>query len=273
MLSISMVLLLCSSAYFSGTETAMMAINRYRLKHLVKKKHRAARISNKLLRYPDRLLGVILIGNNLVNFTAATIATIIGMRLFGDTGVLLAPWVLTATFLVFAEVAPKTLAAERPERWAFKAVYVLEPIQRLLVIPVKMVNLLSNAIVRLFLKNEPAQSDNLSTDELRTVVNEGAKGVGERQNMMVRLLDLDQVSVNDIMIPRGEIEAIDIDSEMNEIVEVASNSQYTLLPIYKESINNIIGILHLRRLARFMGSNEFTKSDLMQLTREPYYIP
>ena len=273
MLSISMVLLLCSSAYFSGTETAMMAINRYRLKHLVKKKHRAARISNKLLRYPDRLLGVILIGNNLVNFSAATIATIIGMRLFGDTGVLLAPWVLTATFLVFAEVAPKTLAAERPERWAFKAVYVLEPIQRLLVIPVKMVNLLSNAIVRLFLKNEPAQSDSLSTDELRTVVNEGAKGVGERQNMMVRLLDLEQVSVNDIMIPRGEIEAIDIDSEMNEIVEVASNSQYTLLPIYKESINNIIGILHLRRLARFMGSNEFTKSDLMQLTREPYYIP
>tara|TARA_A100001015_G_scaffold304537_1_gene395847 strand:- start:1329 stop:2579 length:1251 start_codon:yes stop_codon:yes gene_type:complete len=268
-----MVLLLCSSAYFSGTETAMMAINKYRLKHLVKKKHRAARISNRLLRYPDRLLGVILIGNNLVNFTAATIATIIGMRLFGDTGVLLAPWVLTAVFLVFAEVAPKTLAAERPERWAFKAVYLLEPIQRLLVIPVKMVNLLSNAIVRLFLKNEPAQSDNLSTDELRTVVNEGAKGVGERQNMMVRLLDLEQVSVNDIMIPRGEIEAIDIDSKMSEIVEVASNSQYTLLPIYKESINNIIGILHLRRLARFIGANEFTKSDLMQLTREPYYIP
>ena len=272
-LSISMVLLLFSSAYFSGTETAMMAINKYRLKHLVKKKHRAARISNKLLRYPDRLLGVILIGNNLVNFTAATIATIIGMRLFGDTGVLLAPWVLTATFLVFAEVAPKTLAAERPERWAFKAVYVLEPIQRLLVVPVKMVNMVSNAIVRIFLKNQPAQSKSLSTDELRTVVNEGAKGVGERQNMMVRLLDLEQVSVNDIMIPRGEIEAIDLDSEMSKIIKVASHSQYTLLPIYKESINNIIGILHLRRLARFLGANEFTKSDLMQLTWEPYYIP
>ena len=268
-----MVLLLFSSAYFSGTETAMMAINKYRLKHLVKNKHRAARISNKLLRYPDRLLGVILIGNNLVNFTAATIATIIGMRLFGDTGVLLAPWVLTATFLVFAEVAPKTLAAERPERWAFKAVYVLEPIQRLLVIPVKMVNMVSNAIVRIFLKNQPAQSKSLSTDELRTVVNAGAKGVGERQKMMVRLLDLEQVSVNDIMIPRGEIEAIDLDSEMSKIIKVASNSQYTLLPIYKESINNIIGILHLRRLARFLGANEFTKSDLMQLTWEPYYIP
>ena len=273
MLSIAMVILLLSSAYFSGTETAMMAINRYRLKHLVKKKNRAARISNRLLRTPDRLLGVILIGNNLVNFSAATIATIIGMRLFGDTGVLLAPWVLTAVFLIFAEVAPKTFAAERPEKWAFKAVYILEPIQKLLVIPVKLVNLISNSLVRPFLKNTPNTSDNLSAEELKTVVNEGANAVGERQSMMVRLLDLEQVSVNDIMIPRNEIEAIDIDSDMAEIVETAANSQYTLLPVYKESINNVIGILHLRRLARFMGTDEFSKSDLMQLTREPYYIP
>ena len=273
MLSIAMVILLLSSAYFSGTETAMMAINRYRLKHLVKKRNRAARISNRLLRKPDRLLGVILIGNNLVNFSAATIATIIGMRLFGDTGVLLAPWILTAIFLIFAEVAPKTLAAERPEKWAFKAVFILEPIQKLLVIPVKLVNVISNALVRPFIKNTPTSSDNLSAEELKTVVNEGANSVGERQSMMVRLLDLEQVSVNDIMIPRNEIEAIDIDSDMSEIVETASNSQHTLLPVYKESINNIIGILHLRRLARFMGTDEFSKSDLMQLTREPYYIP
>ena len=273
MLSIAMVILLLSSAYFSGTETAMMAINRYRLKHLVKKRNRAARISNRLLRKPDRLLGVILIGNNLVNFSAATIATIIGMRLFGDTGVLLAPWILTAIFLIFAEVAPKTLAAERPEEWAFKAVFILEPIQKLLVIPVKLVNVISNALVRPFIKNTPTSSDNLSAEELKTVVNEGANSVGERQSMMVRLLDLEQVSVNDIMIPRNEIEAIDIDSDMSEIVETASNSQHTLLPVYKESINNIIGILHLRRLARFMGTDEFSKSDLMQLTREPYYIP
>ena len=273
MLSIAMVILLLSSAYFSGTETAMMAINRYRLKHLVKKKNRAARISNRLLRTPDRLLGVILIGNNLVNFSAATIATIIGMRLFGDTGVLLAPWILTAVFLIFAEVAPKTFAAERPEKWAFKAVYILEPIQKLLVIPVKLVNLISNSLVRPFLKNTPNTNDNLSAEELKTVVNEGANAVGERQSMMVRLLDLEQVSVNDIMIPRNEIEAIDIDSDMAEIVEIVSNSQYTLLPVYKESINNVIGILHLRRLARFMGTDDFSKSDLMQLTREPYYIP
>lgn len=273
MLSIAMIILLFMSAYFSGTETAMMAINRYRLKHQVKKKNRAARISNRLLRTPDRLLGVILIGNNLVNFSAATIATIIGMRLFGDTGVLLAPWILTAVFLIFAEVAPKTFAAERPEQWAFKAVYVLEPIQKLLVIPVRLVNIISNSLVKPFLKNSPKSNDNLSAEELKTVVNEGANAVGERQSMMVRLLDLEQVSVNDIMIPRNEIEAIDIDSAMTDIVETAANSQYTLLPIYKESINNIIGILHLRRLARFLGTNEFSKSDLMQLTREPYYIP
>ena len=175
--------------------------------------------------------------------------------------------------MIFAEVAPKTFAAERPEKWAFKAVYILEPIQKLLVIPVKLVNLISNSLVRPFLKNTPNTNDNLSAEELKTVVNEGANAVGERQSMMVRLLDLEQVSVNDIMIPRNEIEAIDIDSDMAEIVEIVSNSQYTLLPVYKESINNVIGILHLRRLARFMGTDDFSKSDLMQLTREPYYIP
>ena len=272
-MSIAMLVLLMLSAYFSGTETAMMAINRYRLKHLVKKKHRAARISNRLLRKPDRLLGIILIGNNLVNFTAASIATIIGMRLFGDTGVLLAPWILTAIFLIFAEVAPKTLAAERPEEWAFKAVFILEPIQKILVLPVKLVNAISNFLVRPFLKTKRKDSENLSTEELRTVVNEGATAVGERQNMMVRLLDLEQVSVNDIMIPRNEIEAVDIDLALSEIIDSVSGSQYTLLPIYKESINNVIGILHLKQLARFIGTKNFSKADLMQLTREPYYIP
>ena len=130
-LFLSIGILIMLSAYFSGTETAMMALNKYRLKHLVKSKHRGARKASRMLDRQDRLLGVILVGNNLVNFSAATVATIIGFNLFGDTGVLLAPWVLTLVFLIFAEVAPKTLAAEKPESWAFKAVYILEPLQRL----------------------------------------------------------------------------------------------------------------------------------------------
>ena len=269
----SIGLLIGLSAYFSGTETAMMALNRYRLRHLVRQRHRGARKANRLLRRPDRLLGVILVGNNLVNFTAATIATMIGLRLFGDTGVLAAPWLLTITFLIFAEVAPKTLAAARPEQWAFRSVFVLEPLQRLLRPAVIAVNWFSNALVRPFIQDNPESAHHLSAEELRTVVYEGARSVGERQNMMVRLLDLEQVSVNDIMVPRTEIVGIDIEDDMSEIMSIASTSQHTLLPIYKESINNVLGILHLRRLARFLQSDGFNKADLMQLTREPYYVP
>ena len=149
----SIVVLTALSAYFSGTETAMMSLNRYRLRHLVKQRHRGARKANRLLRRPDRLLGVILVGNNLVNFSAATIATVIGLRLYGDTGVLLAPWVLTFTFLIFAEVAPKTIAAQRPEGWSFRSVFVLQPLLRVLYPAVAFVNWISNALVRPFAPN------------------------------------------------------------------------------------------------------------------------
>jgi len=272
-LFMSIVALTGLSAYFSGTETAMMSLNRYRLRHLVKQRHRAARKSNRMLRRPDRLLGVILVGNNLVNFTAATIATIIGMRLFGDTGVLAAPWVLTLTFLIFAEVGPKTLAAAHPENWSFKAVFVLEPLQKIFYPAVVFVNWFSNALVRPFMPRDEDGRDHLSTEELKTVVNEGARAVGERQSMMVRLLDLEQVNVNDIMVPRSEIVGLDIEADMADIINLMSTSQHTLLPVYKESINNVLGILHLRRMTRLLQSSEFTKADLMQLTREPYYVP
>ncbi len=269
----SIVALTGMSAYFSGTETAMMALNRYRLRHLVKERHRGARKANRMLRRPDRLLGAILVGNNLVNFSAATIATVIGLRLWGDTGVLLAPWVLTITFLIFAEVGPKTLAAAKPEGWAFRAVFVLQPIQRLFRPAVVFVNWFSNALVRPFMPNDDDNAEHLSTEELKTVVNEGAVSVGERQSMMVRLLDLEQVSVNDIMVPRNEIVGLDIDADMADLTNLMATSQHTLLPVYRGDINNVVGILHLRRIARFLYTEEFNKADLMQLTREPYYVP
>lgn len=272
-LILSIVVLIATSAYFSGTETAMMALNRYRLRHLVKQKHRGARKANRMLRRPDRLLGVILVGNNLVNFTAGTIATIIGLRWFGDAGVYLAPWVITFLFLIFAEVAPKTLAAQHPEGWAFRSVYVLQPMLKVFYPAVVFVNALSNALVKPFLRHQVADDDKLSTEELKTVVNEGAESVGARQSMMVRLLDLESVTVNDIMVPRSEIVGLDIESEMAEIIEQTGTSQHTLLPVYKGDINNVLGILHLRRLARFIDADQFNKADLMQLTRDTYYVP
>ncbi|MGK0222054.1 MAG: Mg2+/Co2+ transporter CorB [Limisphaerales bacterium] len=272
-LMLSIVVLIATSAYFSGTETAMMALNRYRLRHLVKQKHRGARKANRLLRRPDRLLGVILVGNNLVNFTAGTIATIIGLRWFGDAGVYLAPWVVTFLFLIFAEVAPKTLAAQHPEGWAFRSVHVLQPMLRIFYPVVVIVNALANALVKPFLPHQRAEDDNLSTEELKTVVNEGAESVGERQSMMVRLLDLESVTVNDIMVPRSEIVGLDLENEIADIIEQTATSQHTLLPVYKGDINNVLGILLLRRLARFIDAGEFNKADLMQLTRDTYYVP
>lgn len=261
------------SAYFSGTETAMMALNRYRLRHLVKRGNRGAIKADKMLQRQDRLLGVILVGNNLVNFSAATVATVIGFQLMGDTGVLLAPWILTIVFLIFAEVAPKTLAAERPENWALKAVYILKPLQNVLMPVVALINVVSNALVRPFLPVSNNDDDQLTTDELKTVVVEGATSVGERQNMLTRILDLESVTVDDIMVPKAEIAALNIDEDIASIMAAVAASQHTLLPIYKDSFDNVLGILHLRRVARLILNENFSKADLLQLTREPYYVP
>lgn len=270
LMSIGVMILL--SAYFSGTETAMMALNRYRLRHLVRRGNRGAKKADSMLQRQDRLLGVILVGNNLVNFSAATVATVIGFQLMGDTGVLLAPWILTIVFLIFAEVAPKTLAAERPESWALKAVFILKPLQKVLMPAVALVNVLSNALVRPFLPSSD-DDDQLTTDELKTVVVEGATSVGERQRMLTRILDLESVTVDDIMVPRAEIAAINIDDALNTIMTTVAASQHTLLPIYKDSFDNVLGILHLRRVARLIFNEDFSKADLLQLTREPYYVP
>ena len=270
LMSIGVMILL--SAYFSGTETAMMALNRYRLRHLVRRGNRGAKKADSMLQRQDRLLGVILVGNNLVNFSAATVATVIGFQLMGDTGVLLAPWILTIVFLIFAEVAPKTLAAERPESWALKAVFILKPLQKVLMPAVALVNVVSNALVRPFLPS-PDDDDQLTTDELKTVVVEGATSVGERQRMLTRILDLESVTVDDIMVPRAEIAAINIDDALNTIMTTVAASQHTLLPIYKDSFDNVLGILHLRRVARLIFNVDFSKADLLQLTREPYYVP
>ncbi|MEZ5558327.1 MAG: HlyC/CorC family transporter [Pseudomonadales bacterium] len=267
--------LTCMSAYFSGSETAMIALNRYRLRHLVKERHRGARKASRLLKRPDRLLGVILLGNNLVNNIAASLAAVVGLRLAGDTGVVLAPFILTLVFLIFAEVAPKTIAAQRPEPIAFWSAYILEPMLRLLYPGVVFVNAIANMVVKPFLPHpsETEASETLTPEELRTVVNEGVALPEKGQNMMLGILDLEKVTVDDIMVPRGELVGIDLDDDINDIVDQMAASQHTRLPVYQGNINNILGVLHLRRMARHVQTGTFTKADLLQLTEEPYYVP
>ena len=268
------VVLTVISAYFSGTETAMMALNRYRLRHLVKQKHRGARKANRLLRRPDRLLGVILIGNNLVNSLAATVAAVIGMKLFGNIGLAVAPFVFTVFFLIFAEVAPKTIAAYNPEKVAFPSVFLLEPLLRLTRPLVIFINSISNVLVRPFVPDPDSdRRDKLSMEELRTVLDEGATIPDQRQNMLLSILDLEKVTVNDIMVPRSEIVGIDIEDSIAEIMTVISSSQHTRLPVFKDNINQVIGVLHLRRAVRFIQQGTFTKAELLEQTREPYFVP
>ncbi len=260
------------SAYFSGSETALMALNRYRLKHLVNEGNLSALKASELLERPDRLLGVILIGNNLVNFSAATVASMIGARLYGDIGLLAAPWVLTFIFLIFAEIGPKTLAANRPEAISFISVHALKPILVVLNPLVVAANWASNLWVNPFLKDVP-EDDQLTPEEFRTVVNEGADLPGQHQSMVLSILDLDEVTVNDIMVPRAEIVGVNIDADMDEIFAILANSHHTRLPIYREDINDVLGILHLRRLTRHLNSDSLTKEDILVLAREPYFVP
>lgn len=261
------------SAYFASSETAMMALNRYRLRHLVKQGHRGATKAHRLLSRPDRLLGVILIGNNLVNNIAATVAAVIGLRYFGDAGLALAPIILTIFFLIFAEVAPKTVAAERPESIAFPSAFLLEPLLKLLRPGVVFVNSIANFLVKPFISRSVQQSERLSVEELRTIVNEGAGISTDSQNMMLGILDLEEATVNDIMVPRSEIVAIDINDKHSEIIDQILNSQHTRIPIYRENESNIIGLLHLRRAGRFLMKDHFSKADVLEETDEPYFVP
>jgi Mg2+/Co2+ transporter CorB len=275
-LALSIAILVVLSAYFSGSETAMVALNRYRLRHLVKEGHRGATKASRLLQRPDRLLGVILIGNNLVNFTAASLATVLGIRLLGDTGVVVAPVIITLIFLIFSEVAPKTVAAQLPEQIAFRSAYVLTPLLKILYPGVLFINWFSNALVRPFLpkhEDELAARDSLTPEELRTVVNEGVVMPAQGQSMMLGILDLEHVTVDDIMVPRSEIIGVDVDDDMIDILSLLASSQHTRLPVYKDNVDNMLGLLHLRRVARFLPNTEMTKADLLQLTEEPYYVP
>lgn len=275
----ALIVLILLSAFFSSSETGMMSLNRYRLRHLVKKKHRGAVRASELLRRPDRLIGVVLIGNNLVNASAATLVTAIGIRLYGDLGLALAPIILTIILLIFAEVTPKTIAALHPERIAFPASIILKPLLWLLYPVVLAVNLASNFIVRLFGVNPNSKvrlTDHLHPEELRTVVDEAGDLIPDQhQGMLLNVLDLEKATVEDIMVPRNEVVGIDINDSVPDILRSVRTSEYTRLPVYEGDINNVVGVLHLRNAARFMcGSDDtITHDAIRKQLYAPYFVP
>lgn len=267
--------LIVLSALFSGSETALMTLNRYRLRHLAKAGHKGAQLAEKLLQRPDRLIGLILLGNNFVNVAASTIAALIALRIGGEAALAIGAFLLTLVILIFAEVAPKTLAALRPERLAFPAAWVYTPLLKVLYPLVWLVNVFANGILRLFgvYANESGIS-HLSSEELRTVVMEAGAMIPERhQRMLLSILDLEKVTVEDIMVPRAEIIGIDLSQDWDDIVGQLLESQHSRLPVWDGDIDNVMGVIHLRRLLRPLARNELTQEQLQGLVREPYYVP
>lgn len=264
------------SAYFSGSETGMMTLNRYRLRHLAKQGNRGARRVEKLLRRTDRLLSLVLIGNNLVNILASALATIIGMRLYGDIGVAISTGVLTFVILLFAEVLPKTVAALYPEQIALPSSLLLVPLQKIMLPLVWLLNIITRILMRIMGIKVPSNlNDALSKDELRSIVNESRSLISRRnQDMLISVLDLEKVSVGDIMVPRNEIVGINVNDEWRSIIRQLTHSPHGRIVLYRDNLDDAIGMLRVREAYRLMTEKqEFTKENLLRAADEIYYIP
>ncbi len=274
-LYITLLILILLSGFFSGSETGLMAINKYRLRHLANKGHRGAKLAQKLLHSPDRLIGLILLGNNLVNILAASIATVIGIRLFGTNGVWIASLILTVVILIFSEVAPKTVAAIHPERIAFPASYVLFALLKVLYPIVWLVNGLANLVLKPFkVRTNVDLIEHLNQEELRTLVKEGGKRIpDDHQRMLVNILDLEQATIEDVMIPRQEIVGIDLDDDWQNVLQQLTETIYTRMPVYRDNIDQIEGFLHIRTVIPNLVHGALTFEELKRAIRRPYFIP
>ena len=268
-------LLIVLSAFFSSTETALMSINRYRLRHRAREGHRGAVLAERLLKRPDRLIGLILLGNNFVNIFASSLVTIIALRVGGEGAVAAGAGILTLVILIFAEVAPKTLAAMRPERLAYPAAIIYYPLLKITYPLVWLVNLMANGLLRMLgvdinLRGSVA----MSREELRTVVAEaGALLPGRNREMLVSVLDLEKITVDDIMVPRSEIVGIDLEDDWDDILELIETSRHTRIVVYRDELDNTIGVLHLRAILSDLSEGVLDLAVLESRVRDAYFVP
>ncbi|MGX2947751.1 HlyC/CorC family transporter [Frederiksenia canicola] len=274
-LFIALAILLVLSAFFSSSETGLMSLNRYRMRHLAEKGHRGAKQAEKLLAKTDVLLSLILICNNLVNIAASAIATMIGMQLSGEAGVAIATGLLTFVMLVFAEILPKTIAAIYPEKVGFFASYILTPLKKILMPLVFLMNIIIKSLMKL-LRIRKSEKSGLSAEELRGVVLEAGRYIpSSHQEMLISILDMEKVTVDDIMVPRNDIGGIDIDDDWKAIMRQLTGAAHARVVIYKGNMDkSILGMLRVREAFRLMlERNEFTKEMLVRAVDEAYFIP
>jgi Mg2+/Co2+ transporter CorB len=270
-----LIALLLLSAFFSGTETALMSLNRYRLRHLARTGHRAARTAEWLLQRPDRLIGLILLGNTAANIGASVVVTLMASRFGGDGAIVIGTLILIPIVLIFAEVAPKTIGAINPPRLALPAALVYYVLLKVANPFVWLINLLANGVLRLFgFRADQIATHSLSAEELRTVVAEAGAMVPRRhQRMLLSVLDLDAVTVDDVMVPRQEIVGLDLDREWDENLRIVQEASFDRLPVYRQDIDNIVGVARIRDLLPELGRGELTQALLLERIREPYFVP
>jgi Mg2+/Co2+ transporter CorB len=270
-----LIVLLVVSAFCSCTETALMSLNRYRLRHSARSGHRAARVAELLLQRPDRLIGVILLYNNAANIGAASLATVIALRIGGEDAILATSVVLTVVVLIFAEVAPKTIGALHSTKVALPAALIYYPLLKITYPVVWLLNVFANGLLRLLgIRADQIASHTLSAEELRTIVAEAGIMVPRRhQRMLLSILDLDAMTVDDVMVPRQDIVGIDLDRDWHHNLAIIRDSQFHRLPVFRGDVDNTLGIVQIRRLLPYLAGGTLDEHQLLQLTREPYFVP
>ena len=270
-----LIVVLCLSAFFSSTETALVSLNRYRLRHRAQSGHRAAQLTERLLQRPDRLMGLILVGNHAVNLTAAALVTVICIRIGGDAAIAVGTLVLTFVVLIFAEIAPKTIAALHPSRLALPAAIVYYPLMKLAYPFVWLINRMAKALLAMLgVRTDSGRIASLSADELRTAVAESVVPLpGRYRRMLLSMLDLEDITVDDVMVPRQEIVGIDLDEGWERSLSVLRNSHYSRLPVFRGDIDEVVGLVRVQQVLPDLAQGTLTEARLLGQIEEPYFVP
>ena len=277
LLFFAVFLLIVICAFFASTETALMSLNRYRLRHQVQQGNRSAKLTERLLAQPDRLIGVILLGSTFANVGVATLTTLLTLQLYDESGLVIASGVASILMFILGELAPKTFGALHPQRLALASSWIYVVLDKVLYPIIWCANFAANNLLRLLgVTKQQASHHSLSTDEIRTIVAEASNQISKsHQRMLVSILDLEKITVEDIMIPRNNIDAINAADEWDDILEQLRSSMHTRLPVYEDTLDNVIGILHLKTVAKNLAHGDLDKETLISLAkaREPFYVP
>ena len=272
-LVIILIILFLLSAFFSGSETALMSVNKYKMRHQAKLNNKGAKAAKKLLENPDKIIGVILLGNNLTNILITQITTLVALRLYGNIGLAIATGLLTIFILIFAELTPKTIGEMHSEKIAYSSSLLYKPMLILLYPFVFLINLIANSLIRFLGLKQNTSKSTLSAEELKTVLGESSiKFTKPHLKMLESIIDLEKATVEDIMIPRSDIYGIDLGDDIATIVNNFKKTPYTRIPVYEDNIENLLGLVHIKKIAPMLASKSIDEGKIKNLIKKPYYI-